>query len=223
VGVLDIRFRRLDLFIGALVVTSLALNTVLWLRSRPTLARPDLAAEARQPPRPARFSGAWHLPPPRLHAADPSMAREQTSLLSCQQRSLELESQLAELQRLRQRHPAPADPVPAEGRSKPDPGAVAGSVVLQTALHDFESSGAVERCQKEHSGKGTLDAHVSIVSGHDGDPQDEPAGVSIEASGPLAGTPLGNCIDGELRRALEAVPLPPRFERALVLAQYPKP
>jgi hypothetical protein len=210
---------RLDLLTGALLVCSLALNVFLWSRAQTTVTGPPGDAALRRPPRPSRHTDGWRLPLPRLRGADPEVIRAQGARAMCGQRATALASQLDELGRLRARHATAGE---VAGRPA-DPSAAAGSVLLQGALHDFESSGAVEGCQRQHPGRGPLDAHVTLVSAEDGDPQDEPAGVSVRTSGPLVGTPLGQCIESALHRALEALPLPPRFERILVLVQYPRP
>ena len=99
------------------------------------------------------------------------------------------------------------------------PGSVRGSDLLQQALQDFESSGAVERCLARHQGEGTLDAHLTLENFEEGaaDP-----GINVQAGGRLSGTPLGTCIHDELRRALADMTLPPHYERATLLAQLPK-
>jgi hypothetical protein len=103
------------------------------------------------------------------------------------------------------------------------PGSVRSSEVLQRAVHDFEASGTVEACQARHSGAGTLDAQIALAPSPEA-PDDVAAdtGVTVETTGPLAGTPLGRCIDDGFRRALAAVTLPPRYEHATLLAQFPK-
>jgi hypothetical protein len=102
------------------------------------------------------------------------------------------------------------------------PDTIRGSDLLQGALQDFEASGAIEGCTGKFAGEGTLDAQVSIVSEEDSAANGQPTGISVRAGGPLAGTPLGNCIDAEFRRSLMAIALPPHYESATVMAQYPR-
>ena len=102
------------------------------------------------------------------------------------------------------------------------PGAVASSTLLQQALHEFESSGAVEACQAQHKqGQGTLDAEVTLAASDEGGRPDN--GFTVEARGPLAGTSLGTCIDERFRQALAAIQLPPRYATSTALVQFPKP
>jgi hypothetical protein len=102
---------------------------------------------------------------------------------------------------------------------KKDADSVSGSDLLQNALQDFESSGAVEACQSMFpGGAGTLDAQVTIVP-----PGQESPGISVRSAGALAGTPLGKCIDSAFQRALMAVVLPDHYDGASLMAQYPKP
>jgi hypothetical protein len=100
------------------------------------------------------------------------------------------------------------------------PGAVRSSDLLQQAVQDFESSGAIEACQAQFNGDGTLDAQLSLAPSE----QDATSGEAAEivASGRLVGTPLGNCIDNELRKTLRERTLPPHYESASLLAQFPK-
>jgi len=102
---------------------------------------------------------------------------------------------------------------------KKEPDAISGSDLLQNALQDFESSGAVEGCLARFQGEGTLDTQLTLEPNEDepGDP-----GVDVQAGGRLSGTPLGKCIHEELRRALAALTLPPHYERATLLAQFPR-
>jgi hypothetical protein len=103
------------------------------------------------------------------------------------------------------------------------PDSISGSDLLQNALQDFESSGAVEACQSKFPGaSGTLDAQVTIVP-PDQAGQGQTQGISVRSAGALAGTPLGNCIDNAFQRALMAVVLPERYDGASLMAQYPKP
>jgi hypothetical protein len=116
------------------------------------------------------------------------------------------------------------------------PGAMRSSDLLLQALQDFEGSGAIEGCQARFSGAGTLDAEVSLAASDHAPvrPSDAPGeaalagagdqepGIAVQAGGRLAGTPLGNCIDGEFRRTLAALTLPPHFEDATLMAQFPK-
>ena len=104
------------------------------------------------------------------------------------------------------------------------PDSIRGSDILQNALQDFESSGAVEECQAKFAGEGTLDAEVTIVSPDqaEGDQGTAP-GISVHAGGRLQGTQLGNCIDTAFRHALMAIALPDHYDGASVSAQYPKP
>jgi len=99
------------------------------------------------------------------------------------------------------------------------PGSIRGSDLLQQALQDFESSGAVEGCLARFHGEGTLDTHLTLEAFEEGaaDP-----GIDVQAGGRLTGTPLGTCIHEELRRALATITLPPHYERATLLAQFPK-
>ena len=99
-----------------------------------------------------------------------------------------------------------------------DPGAIAGGELLQRVLQDFEASGAVETCQTSFKGErsGTVDAELTVAM--DG----EAAALTVQTGGLLASTPLGKCIAGELNRAIAAVTLPDRVERAVVMAQYPR-
>ena len=106
------------------------------------------------------------------------------------------------------------------------PGAVRSSDLLQQALQDFEASGAVEDCQNQlgrggASEVGTLDAQVTLA------PSDEDASsgeaTEVVAGGRLAGTPLSNCIDAQFRKALRSQTLPPHYEHASLLAQFPRP
>jgi hypothetical protein len=99
------------------------------------------------------------------------------------------------------------------------PGSLRGSDLLQQALQDFESSGAVERCLARHHGEGTLDAHLTLEAFEE---ETAGPGIDVQAGGRLSGTPLGTCIDDELRRALAATPLPPHYQRATLLAQFPR-
>jgi hypothetical protein len=102
------------------------------------------------------------------------------------------------------------------------PGSLRSSVVLQQALHDFEASGAVEACQARHRDEGTLAARIALTPSEPVAGEVD-SGITVETSGPLAPTMLGRCIDGELRRALAAVSLPPRYEHASLLAHFPRP
>ena len=99
------------------------------------------------------------------------------------------------------------------------PGSMPGSDLLQQALQDFESSGAVERCLADHHGEGTLDTHLTLEAYED---QAAGPGINVQAGGRLSGTPLGKCIDAELRQALTAMTLPPHYGRATLLAQFPR-
>jgi hypothetical protein len=105
------------------------------------------------------------------------------------------------------------------------PGAVRSSDLLQQAVQDFEGSGAPEACQAQFGrvdslDVGTLDAQLSLAASE----QDTTSGEAAEivAGGRLAGTPLGNCIDAEFRKALRERTLPPHYESASLLAQFPK-
>jgi hypothetical protein len=102
-----------------------------------------------------------------------------------------------------------------------EPDRVEGGEVLQTALQDFEASGAVERCQAAHRGEttGTLDAQLSLTADQ---APGQAAGIGVESGGPLVGTPLGKCIDQELRQAMAALTLPPKYDDAVVAAQFPR-
>jgi hypothetical protein len=107
------------------------------------------------------------------------------------------------------------------------PGSVRASDLLQQALQDFESSGSVEECQAKFQGDGTLDAQLSLEPWEGGEEADRgeaaaAPGIAVQADGALASTALGKCIDAELRRALAATTLPPRFERATLTAQFPR-
>jgi hypothetical protein len=104
------------------------------------------------------------------------------------------------------------------------PGAVRSSDLLQQAVQDFEGSGAIEGCQAQFghdAGQaGTLDAEVSLAPSE----QEATSGEAAEivAGGRLVGTPLGTCIDREFRKALRERALPPHYEHASLLAQFPK-
>jgi hypothetical protein len=102
------------------------------------------------------------------------------------------------------------------------PGSLRSSDLLQQALQDFESSGAVEQCQARFRGEGTLDAELSLEPWEDA-PEAENGGVVVQSGGRLAGTELGRCIDAEFRRALAALTLPPRYDRAALSARFPRP
>jgi hypothetical protein len=99
------------------------------------------------------------------------------------------------------------------------PGSMRGSDLLQQALQDFESSGAVERCLVRFQDEGTLDMHLTLEAFEE---ESADPGINVEAGGRLSGTPLGKCIHEEFRRALAAMTLPPHYERATLLAQLPK-
>ncbi|HXU82616.1 MAG TPA: hypothetical protein VN914_14540 [Polyangia bacterium] len=99
------------------------------------------------------------------------------------------------------------------------PGSMRGSDLLQQALQDFESSGAVDRCLERFQGEGTLDAHLTLEAFEE---ESADPGIHLEAGGRLAGTPLGKCIHDELHRALAAMTLPPHYQRATLLAQFPR-
>jgi hypothetical protein len=105
------------------------------------------------------------------------------------------------------------------------PGAVRSSDLLQQAVQDFESSGAIEGCQAQFGSVdtfdiGTLDAQLSLAPSE----QDATSGEAAEivAGGHLVGTPLGNCIDAEFRKTLRERTLPPHYESASLLAQFPR-
>jgi hypothetical protein len=100
------------------------------------------------------------------------------------------------------------------------PGAVRSSDLLQQAVQDFEGSGAIEACQRQFGGDGTLDAQVTLAPSEEGASSGEAA--EIVTGGRLAGTSLGTCIDAEFRKSLQQKTLPPHFEHASLLAQFPK-
>lgn len=104
-------------------------------------------------------------------------------------------------------------------------GSVSSSDLLQQALQDFEASGAIAACQDRHGrNSGTLEAVLSLAPAPpQGAASAEDPGIVVETGGRLAGTALGSCIDQELRRAVAARTLPPRHQRADLLAQYPLP
>jgi hypothetical protein len=95
--------RRSDLVLGALVVTSMAGNAVLFARWRAGPATPAPAAATAGPP---AFAGDWRLPLPGLRAsgAGPAPGSAPVALEACTLQEARLESQLAELDRLRDRH-----------------------------------------------------------------------------------------------------------------------
>jgi hypothetical protein len=272
---------RRDLVLLALALASLGVNTVLLVRWRAAKATP--IAEGA----PAALGEAWRRTLPGLRARPP------VALDQCQARTAALAAQVAELDRLRQRHLSPrrrfdeAAPdaeltaaltaeltrqlparlralVTAECRGRlcllaasreaqeglagfresewvgqnlhelaaeadsilferHQPGSMRSSDLLQLALQDFEGSGAVEECRAKFRGQGTLDAQLSLEPAQDGDEGSEPQGIQVEVGGPLAGTELGKCIDAAFRQALMAITLPPRYERAALLAQFPRP
>jgi hypothetical protein len=100
------------------------------------------------------------------------------------------------------------------------PGALRSSDLLQQAVQDFEGSGAIEGCQAQFGGDGTLDAQVSLAPSE----QEATSGDAAEivAAGGLVGTSLGACIDAEFRKALRERTLPPHYEQAFLLAQFPR-
>jgi hypothetical protein len=104
-------------------------------------------------------------------------------------------------------------------RSPDDP--PEGIDLLRAAVTAFRKSGAIERCQTTFEDEGTLETRINVVSDED-DLEDEPLGLTLRVGGRLAGTPLGDCIAAALRRALDAVKLPPRYETAVVFARFPK-
>jgi hypothetical protein len=96
-----------------------------------------------------------------------------------------------------------------------------GIDLLRAAVTTFRKSGAIERCQARFKDEGTLETRINLVGDED-DLEDAPLGLTLRIGGRLAGTPLGDCIAAELRRALDAVTLPPRYETGVVFARFPK-
>jgi hypothetical protein len=262
-----------DLTIVALTIVSLGANAFLFVRWRSHGA-------ARTTTDVAPLADGWRRPVPGLKVGQPP------ALDACQARAGWLAAQLAEIDRLRERHTPPArrfDEAPANaeltaaltaalpagkgaraechGRlcrvtipkahdprwladfresewvgqnlhvletdatgilfEQHQPGSMRSSDLLQQALQDFESSGAVEHCQAQFRGEGTLDAELRLEPWEDGAAGNE--GITVESAGRLAGTELGKCIDAEFRRALAALTLPPRYERAELSARFPRP
>jgi hypothetical protein len=93
--------------------------------------------------------------------------------------------------------------------------------IVGDAVKALRRSGAIERCQQRFPGQGALDTRINIV-GDPGEIEDAPPGISVRAGGKLAGTPLGDCIAAELKRALDAVELPADHESGVLYAQFPK-
>jgi hypothetical protein len=102
-----------------------------------------------------------------------------------------------------------------------EPGVVRGDDFLQEVLTNFQRSGAVEACRTRFRGAGALELRLSLLSQPAAEDADAPPGLTARTGGVLAGTPLGDCMAAELQRSLASVPLPPRFDPAILLAQLP--
>jgi hypothetical protein len=92
--------------------------------------------------------------------------------------------------------------------------------IIRDAVTGLRKSGAVERCRSQFPQEGSLETRINFVGDED-DLEDAPLGVSLRVGGRLAGTPLGECFESELRRVLAAVDLPLPFASGVLFARFP--
>jgi hypothetical protein len=96
-----------------------------------------------------------------------------------------------------------------------------GFDILMRLVDDLRRSGDVEHCAARYDDKGSLDVRLNLAMDED-DFEDAPSGLSLRVTGPLVGTPLGDCIVAQLRRARDAIDLPASYQPAALHLSLPE-
>ena len=95
-----------------------------------------------------------------------------------------------------------------------DKNAPAGVDIVQRLADDFRRSDAIELCSSRFRDEGALEVHLHLMADDD-EIEGAPRGLSLgNTTGPLAGTPKGNCMVEALRGALSRAELPTGYTSA---------